>query len=126
MPGMPAAHVLTAVLRAARQGRNGLAGIEESGRVEGLLDGEERGAFGRRELHTHGVELLDADAVLAGDRAAETHAQLEDLAAEVLGPLPLAGLVGIEEDERMEIPVARVEHVQAPQAVLLLHLRNRP
>ena len=35
-----------------------------------------------RELHAHRIELLDADAVLAGDRAADFDAQLEDAVAE--------------------------------------------
>src|SRR5579864_6909942 len=126
MPGLPAAHVLAAVLRTTRQCRNGLAGIQQPRWVERLLDREERLALGCRELHAHGVELLDSDAVLAGHRAANADAQLQDLGAEVIGSLPLPGLVGIEKDERMQIPVARVEDVQALQAILALHLRDGP
>ena len=33
----------------------------------------------------------------------------------------LAGLVGVEQDQRMQVAVAGVEHVRAAQAVLLLH-----
>src|SRR5690348_355331 len=106
-----AADVLAAVLRAARQRRDRLAGIQEPGRVERRLHGEERGALGGRELHAHGVELLDPDPVLAGDGTAESHAELEDLDAEVLGALPLAFLVGVEEDERVEVAVAGVKYV---------------
>ena len=57
------------------------------------------------------VDLLDADAVLAGDRAAHVDAQLEDLGAEVLGALELAAVVRVEQDQRMQVAVARVEHV---------------
>jgi hypothetical protein len=52
------------------------------------------------ELAAHGVQLLDADAVLAGDRAADLDAQVEDVGAEGFGALHLAGLVGVEQDER--------------------------
>src|SRR5215472_17877965 len=108
-----AADVLAAILRATRQRRDRLAGIQEPRRVERRFDGEERGALGGRELYAHGIELLDADAVLAGDGAAESHAQLEDLDAEMLGALPLAFLVGVEEDERVEVAVAGVKDVEA-------------
>ena len=62
------------------------------------------------------------DAVLAGDGAADLDAQLEDLAAERLGALQLVRVVGVEQDQRMQVAVAGVEHVGAAQAVLLLHL----
>jgi hypothetical protein len=52
----------------------------------------ESGQLRRRELHAHLVDLLDADAVLAGDRAAERHRQLEDFGAESFGALPFAGV----------------------------------
>ncbi len=71
------------------------------------------------ELDAHLVDLLDADAVLAGDGAADLDAQLQDLAAELLGPLQLARVVGVVEDQRVQVAVAGVEHVGHRQAVLL-------
>ena len=45
-----------------------LPGLSRPLRVEGALDAEHLRALGGGELHAHRVELLDADAVLAGDR----------------------------------------------------------
>ena len=74
------------------------------------------------ELRAHRVDLLDADAVLARDRAADLDAKLEDARAEGLGAFEIAGFVRIEEDQRMQIAVAGMEDVRAAQAVLLREL----
>src|SRR3569623_1840176 len=58
------------------------------------------------KLYAHLIDLLHADAVLAGDGAAHRHAQFEYLAAEFLSAPQLARLVGIVQDQRMEIAVA--------------------
>ena len=71
------------------------------------------------EHHRHQVALLDADAVLAGQHAADLDAELEDFGAELLGLLQLARLVGVVEDQRMQIAVAGVEHVGDAQPVVL-------
>ena len=44
------------------------------------------------------------------------------LGAERLGLLQLAGLVGVEQDQRMQVAVAGVEDVRAAQAELLRQL----
>ncbi len=80
-------HVHLAELGAAGERRDALAGIEQRVRVERGLDAEEALELGRPELHAHLRQLLDADAVLAGDRAADLDAQLEDRGAERLGAL---------------------------------------
>src|SRR5690349_10399969 len=59
--------------------------------------------------------------MLAGDGAAESHAELEDLDAEALGALPLAFPVGVEKNQRVEVAVAGVEDVEALESILLLH-----
>ena len=104
-------HMHRAEFGAAVQRRHGLAGIEQAGRIERGLDGMELGQFRAAELHAHLVDLLDADAVLAGDGAADFHAQLQDAAAEFLGALQFAWLVGVEQDQRMQVAVAGMEHV---------------
>src|SRR5215472_863156 len=73
-----AVHVHPAVLGAACQRRDEFARVEQPLRVERFLHREERCALARRELHAHGVELLQTDAVLAGNGSAERYAQLED------------------------------------------------
>src|SRR3546814_12926529 len=63
----------------------------------------------------HEVALLDADAVLAGHHAADLDAEPQDVGAEILRPLQFPRLVGVVEDERMQVAVAGVEHVGDPQ-----------
>ncbi len=74
---------------------------------------------GLREHHRHQVALLDADAVLAGQHAADLDAELQDFRAERLGLVELARLVGVVEDQRMQVAVAGMEHVGDAQAVVL-------
>ena len=62
-------------------------------------------------LHAHQVALLYADAVLAGQAAAELDAQLQDLEARDIGALQLGLVVGVVEDQRVQIAVARMEDV---------------
>ena len=59
------------------------------------------------------LELLDADAVLAGDRAAHLDAQPQDAAGQGLGAFERARFAAIKEDQRMQIAVAGVEDVGA-------------
>ena len=59
----------------------------------------------------HQIALFDADAMLAGQDAAEFDAYAQDVGAERFRPLHLARLVGIVEDQRMQIAVAGVKHV---------------
>src|ERR1700752_5000519 len=59
-----------------------------------ILIGEHRG-------HVH--LLVDADAVLARDRAAGLHARPDDQTRELLGTLGLSRARGVVTDERMEV-----------------------
>ena len=59
----------------------------------------------------HQVALLDADAVLAGQAAADLDAELQDVGAGRLGLRQLRRVVGVEEDQRMEVAVAGMEDV---------------
>ena len=72
----------------------------------------------RREHQRHRAGLVDADAVLAGDRAAGRDAGVEDRARAQLGPLGLALDGPVVEDERVQVAVAGVEDVADAQAVL--------
>ncbi|MNY49296.1 hypothetical protein D3C86_1847050 [compost metagenome] len=49
--------------------------------------------------------------MFAGDAASDFHAQFEDLAAEGFGPFQFAGLVGVEQNQRVHVAVAGMEHV---------------
>src|SRR5262245_6478467 len=78
MRHFPVMHVHASHLGAAVQSGHALARIEQALRVEGFLDAMEARELLAAELVAHGVELLDTDAVLTGDRAADVDAQLQD------------------------------------------------
>src|SRR4051812_1720672 len=80
----------------------------------------ERREVGLAEHLRHVALLVDADPVLAGDRAAGVHAGLEDLPRELLGALGV--LVGVVADERVQVAVPGVEDVGHAHAVLLPQL----
>ena len=100
------------------QGGDVLARVEQTAGVERRLHRVEQGDLVAVELCAHLVDLLAANAVLAGDAATDLDAKFEDLAADGLGAFQLAGYVGIEEDQRVHVAVAGVEHVGHAQAVL--------
>ena len=66
----------------------------------------------RPEYPFHRVELLGADAVLAADRATRVHARTENLRTRALRTRHLVLVPLIEQDQRVQVPVARVEHVR--------------
>ena len=87
------------------------------------------GEVGLVEHRAHQVALFDADAVLAGQHAADLDAEPQDVGAERLGALDLARLVGVVEDQRMEIAVAGMKHIGDAEPVLLrqvAHARSAP
>src|SRR5215204_5548269 len=63
----------------------------------------------RRELDWHQVALLDADAVLAREAAANLDAKLQDILARGFSLLQLARLVDVEHDIRVQVAVSRME-----------------
>ena len=71
--------------------------------------------IGDREDERHEIGLLEADAVLAGDRTADVRADLHDLGAGRHHARLFAGLARIVEDVRVEITVAGVKHVADAQ-----------
>src|SRR6185503_1600142 len=95
---LAAAHVHAAEFSATRECRHGFAGIEQALRVERALERVEHFELLAAELHAHLVDLLHADAVLAGDRSADRDAFLQYLGGELLGPRQLAGIVRVEQD----------------------------
>src|SRR5262249_158885 len=103
-----AAHVHAPELRPPVQRPKHLAGMAQALPVEGALGPLLLVEVGFREHRRHQVALLDADAVLAGEHAADLDAQPQDVGAERLGAVELARLVGIVEDERMQVAVAGV------------------
>ena len=70
--------------------------------------------------------LLEADAVLAGDRSAEADAQAEDLGGQDFGAIVRACLTAIVEDQRVQVAVAGMEHVGDADAVCARHALRSP
>ena len=70
------------------------------------------------ELHRHLANFLHAHAMLTGDAATHLHTEFQDLAAERLGALKFAWHVGIKQDQRVQVAIARMKHVRHPQAEL--------
>ena len=99
------------------QPREHLAGIEQSLVIECTLESLLLLQVCLAEHFRHQVTLLDADAVLAGEHAADLDAEAQDRGAELLGPLQFAWFVGVIEDQRVKIAIAGMEHVCNPQLV---------
>ncbi len=110
--------VHAAELGAAVQRGKYLARVEPMLGIEGAFQALLLGKVDLREHGAHEVALLHADAVLARQHAADLHAEPQDVGAQRLRPLRVAGDGGIVEDERVQVAVARVEHVGDAQAML--------
>src|SRR5215470_9608669 len=94
-----------------------LARIAEPVRVPRLAHAAHGVQVRLGEDERHVVHLLEPDAVLARDGAADVRADLEDLSARLDHALDLARLARIVEDVRVEVAVAGVEHVAHAQLV---------
>src|SRR5437660_12802273 len=105
-----------AELGAAVQRGHALAGVEQRVRIEGRFDREKALELAGTELDAHPGQLFDTYAVLAGDRASDFDAKLEDRRPECLGARDLAFRVRIVEDERVQVAVAVMANVGAAQS----------
>src|SRR6516165_2231917 len=107
-PGMD---MHAAELGTAVECRKHLARIEQATAVEGAFEPLLLREVGLAEHDRHEIALLHAHPVLAGQYSPYLDAELEDLGPEPFGALELAGLIGIVEDQRMQVAVSGVEHV---------------
>ena len=111
------ARVLDALLRSAETGSAFLARVEQALRVEGLLQPQVQVVARRAELVLELAALQPADPVLARDRAAEAQGELEQLVTGSVGAALLIGVVGREEERRVDVAVARVPERQRRHVV---------
>src|SRR5882724_9985252 len=117
-------HMHAAELGAAVQYRKHFSGIEQAVRIERAFQPLLLIEIDLAEHFRHQIALLDADAMFAGQDAAKLDATAQDVGAEGFRPLHLAGLVGVVEDQGMQIAVAGVKHVGDAETVLLRKLAD--
>ncbi len=113
-------------LAAEPRRRHHLARVGEAGRVERAAQALERVEIGLGVHRGHVRLLVDADAVLTGDRAVGVDTRLDDQAGELLGLLRLAGAGRVVADEGVKIAVAGVEHVGDLEVVFVGELVDPP
>src|SRR5471032_2090791 len=101
MRQLAAMDVDAAELGAAMELREDFAGVEQTIGVESAFEAQLLVEIDGVEHHRHEVALLDADAMLAGEDAADLDAHPQDVGAERLGAFELARLVGVVENERV-------------------------
>ena len=85
--------------------------------VEDFAEFLHRGEVGRGKLFGHEIDFFDADAVFAGDAAAEFDAFFKDVIAGLDSFGDLFRIAFIVEDERMDVAVASVKDVRNAQIV---------
>ena len=93
-----------------------LARVEARLRVEGAPHAPHRVQVRPRRTSPPCTGPCRPDAVLARDRPAVADADPQDLPAELLRGFLLPGNIRVVENQRMEVPVSRVEDVGHPQA----------
>ena len=108
MRGPPVARYLAA----QPGGGEDLARVAQAGRVERAPDQLHRVQVVGAEHLRHVPGLVHPDPVLAGDRAAVLQARVQDRARHLLGRLGLTGHLVVVEHQRVQVPVAGVEHVR--------------
>jgi hypothetical protein len=96
-----------------------LARVEQAIRIESAFEALLVRQVALVEHCSHEVALFDADPVLTGQYSTNFDAELEDIGTKGLGTLDLAGIVGVIENKRMEVPVAGMEDVRDREPVLL-------
>ena len=111
-------------LGAAMQRRKHFAGIEAVRRIEGAFDAHLLLQIRLVEHLAHQIALLDADAMLARQHAADRNAEAQNVEADLLGALDLALVRGVVEDQRMQIAVAGMKDIGDLQAFAFA--RSRP
>ena len=96
---------------AARAVGQHLLRVHPAGRIERAPHARLGGEVVLREHERHEVALLQPDPVLAAERAAGVDAEPDDLLRRSEHALQHARLASVEGQQRMQVAVARVEHV---------------
>src|SRR6266849_10986035 len=92
------------------QGKD-FAGIEQAIGIEGVVDATHEVEVGVGENEGHELGLFHADAVFAGERAADFEAVTDNFGGGLHGAFELSGIAGIVKNDGMQIAIAGVENV---------------
>ena len=88
-----------------------LVRVQETARIEDGFHAEHGLHIGFGKDHAHVFLLLHADAVLAAERAADIHANLQDLFAHGEDFIPVIGAPVVEEYQWMQVAIPRMKDV---------------
>src|SRR6267143_2986870 len=88
-----------------------LAGIERAIGIERVMDAAHEVEVGVGENERHELGLFHADAVFAGERAADFEAVADDFGGGLHGTFELGGIARVVEDDGMQIAITGVEDV---------------
>jgi hypothetical protein len=100
-----------AYFAADRTARKDLLGVERAARIENVAQARHRREVVVGKHERQRIAFFCADSVLARDRAAERDARREDLVPRMRDCFDVSRDASVEEQQRMEIPIARVEDV---------------
>src|SRR5436305_82385 len=75
---------------------------------------------------THHLHFLHSDAVFASDRSAHANAMLQNLIARALYGIERSRCPCIEQNQRMQITVARMKYIADRKSVAFRHLMDEP
>ncbi len=98
------------------------AGVEGGIGIEGVVDAAHEIEIDIGEEERHELGFFHADAVLAGERAADFDAIADDFGGGLEGAFELLFVARIEEHDGMEVAVAGVKNVADLKAVLIADL----
>ncbi len=100
-----------------------MPGLSRAGGIEGAFDAHLLREIDLVEHLAHQIALFDADAMLAGQHAADRDAKPQNIGAERLGPLDVAVVRRVIENQRMQIAVAGMKHIGDAQPMLVRQRR---
>jgi len=97
--------------------RKDLAGVERAVGIEGVVDAAHEVEIGIGEKQRHELGLFHADAMLAGERAANFDAVANNFSGSLHGAFELPFVARIVENDGMKVAIASVENVADIEAV---------
>ena len=100
------------------------AGVEGGIGIEGVVDAAHEIEIGVGENERHELGLFHADAMFAGERAADFEAVADDLGGGLHSAFELRGIARIVEDDGVEVAVTGVKNIADLKAELRADLLN--